>query len=88
MIYLNSKVKPLFKKVRLKTPLKIYFFVFINSLLKQVLALSCKLEMIKMGEFLGIIIMILLGLFAYFLCKLNSRYEEEDNACNNKSNDK
>lgn len=41
-----------------------------------------------MGEFLGIIIMILLGLFAYFLCKLNSRYEDEDNACDNKSNDK
>lgn len=41
-----------------------------------------------MGEFLGIIIMILLGLFAYFLCKLNSRYGEEDNACDNKSNDK
>ena len=87
MIYLKSKVKPLFKKVRLK-PLKKYIFCFINSLLKQVLALSCKLEMIKMGEFLGIIIMILLGLFAYFLCKLNSRYEEEDNACDNKSNDK
>lgn len=26
-----------------------------------------------MGEFLGIIIMILLGLFAYFLCMLNDR---------------
>lgn len=31
-----------------------------------------------MGEFLGIIIAILLGNFAYFLCKLNSRYEEEE----------
>lgn len=87
MIYLKSKVKPLFKKVRLKPPLKIYF-LFYKFFTKQVLALSCKLEMIKMGEFLGIIIMILLGLFAYFLCKLNSRYEEEDNACDNKSNDK
>lgn len=88
MIYLKSKVKPLFKKVRLKPPLKNIFFVFINSLLKQVLALSCKLEMIKMGEIIGLILTIILGLFAYFLCKLNSRYEEEDNACNNKSNDK
>lgn len=30
-----------------------------------------------MGEFLGIIIMILLGLFAYFLCKLNDRSTNE-----------
>lgn len=41
-----------------------------------------------MGEFLGVIISIFIGLFAYFLCKLNSRYEDKDNVCNNKSNDK
>lgn len=32
-----------------------------------------------MGELLGIIIMILLGLFAYFLCMLNDRSTNEKN---------
>ena len=40
-----------------------------------------------MGEFLGIIIMILLGLFAYFLCMLNDRSVVKNENDHN-SNDK